>query len=472
MRCKLLVIIILVLSCTFLQAQKTRLKEKQDVSLTLIPPSPVTDQIDLDIRAGISNHANKPKTFDLYFYQDRENKGNALYHKQVTLNSNSSSAVKFIWSTKNKAGEHKIILICRNGNNVFRKINTIQIISSNIRSSQQIGGAWINFYHWSDEEGRHWNADIKKMTDDQWRDLIDAQHEVKMNIIVMQELFRNQMYVDSNRIEKDGYKGLAFYPSKLFPGRMPIAAKDPVEDVLSQADKNGMKVFVAVGLYAWFDFSNGSLEWHKNVAKELWDKYGHHPSFYGWYVSEEMDGGLGNAHQRKDIVNFFTNFSVFIHQLTPGKPIMLATNSQNIRGAEETYKQLLPNLDILCTFGFHRMPKNDYTGEQAADALQKLCNAASTHLWLDMEVFSFEHGAPGTLDALIPRPINGLLSDLQRFPNFEKILCYQFPGLMNRPSMTIKPGGENTVKLFLDYKKYLDTMAVGKKNTKETRIKR
>jgi hypothetical protein len=288
MRCKLLVIIILVLSCTFLQAQKTRLKEKQDVSLTLIPPSPVTDQIDLDIRAGISNHANKPKTFDLYFYQDRENKGNALYHKQVTLNSNSSSAVKFIWSTKNKAGEHKIILICRNGNNVFRKINTIQIISSNIRSSQQIGGAWINFYHWSDEEGRHWNADIKKMTDDQWRDLIDAQHEVKMNIIVMQELFRNQMYVDSNRIEKDGYKGLAFYPSKLFPGRMPIAAKDPVEDVLSQADKNGMKVFVAVGLYAWFDFSNGSLEWHKNVAKELWDKYGHHPSFYGWYVSEAM----------------------------------------------------------------------------------------------------------------------------------------------------------------------------------------
>jgi hypothetical protein len=277
--------------------------------------------------------------------------------------------------------------------------------------------------------------------------------------------------VDSNRIEKDGYKGLAFYPSKLFPGRMPITAVDPVEDVLSEADKNGMQVFVAVGLYAWFDFSKGSLEWHKKVAKELWERYGRHPSFYGWYVSEEMDGGLGNAHQRKDIVDFFRKFSVFIHKLTPGKPIMLATNSQHIRGAEETYKKLLPNLDILCTFGFHRMPKGDYTGEQAADALQKLCNAASTHLWLDMEVFTFEHGAPGTLDALVPRPINGLLSDLHRFPNFEKIICYQFPGLMNSPAMSIKPGGENTVKLFLDYKKYLDTMGFAKKENQKNKNK-
>ena len=75
-----------------------------------------------------------------------------------------------------------------------------------------------------------------------------------------------------------------------------------------------------------------------------------------------------------------------------------------------------------------------------------------------MEVFDFENGVPGTLDALVPRPIKGLLSDLHRFPNFEKILCYQYPGLMNSPGMSIKPGGENTVQLFLDYKKYLKDM--------------
>ena len=462
MRYKFLVIIILILNSASLQAQNIANK-KQLVSLTLIPPSPITDQINLDIRAGIWNHGNIPKTFSVYFYLDQEKDGNTLYQKKITVGSNSSSGVKFLWPTKTKAGEHKIILVCRAGNNIFRKVNTIEIIASNIRSTKKIDGAWINFYHWSDEEGKHWNADIKKATDNQWRELIDAQHELAMNIVVMQELFRNQMYVDSNRIEKDGYKGFAFYPSNLFPGRMPIAAKDPVEDVLSEADKNGMHVFVGVGLYAWFDFSKGSLEWHKKVANELWEKYGHHPSFYGWYVSEEMDGGLGNAHQRKDIVDFFREFSDFVHKLTPDKPIMLATNSQHISSAIETYKKLLPNLDILCTFGFHRMPKGDYTGEEAANVLQELCNASSTHLWMDMEVFDFEHGAPGTLDALVPRPVKGLLSDLRRFPNFEKIICYQFPGLLNSPASSIHPGGENTVKLFLDYKKYLDTSRVAKK---------
>jgi hypothetical protein len=28
---------------------------------------------------------------------------------------------------------------------------------------------------------------------------------------------------------------------------------------------------------------------------------------------------------------------------------------------------------------------------------------------------------------------------------------------MNSPDMSIKPGGENTVKLYLDYKHYLDS---------------
>jgi hypothetical protein len=455
----ILLSLVSIFNCSKSFAQESDSKE---IGLTLIPPSPVTDQITLDIRAGIYNHHKTAENVNVCFYLDAVKDGQALFSKKVFVEAASTSLVKFGWPTKNRAGSHKIILVCKTAGKVFRKEKPINILTSNIRSTRKIDGAWINFYHWSDEEGRHWNADIKTMTDAQWRELINAQHELDMDVVVMQELFRNQMYVDSNKIETEGYKGLAFYPSALFPGRMPIAAKDPVEAVLSQADKNGMSVFVAVGLYAWFDFSKGSLAWHKKVAKELWQKYGHHPSFYGWYISEEMDGGLGTKQQRQNIVDFFANFSTYVHKLTPDKPVMLATNSHNIRGAEETYKKLLQSLDILCPFGFHRMPKTDYTGEQAANALQKLCSAASTHLWMDMEVFNFEPGAPGTLDALVPRPISGLLSDLHRFPNFEKILCYQFPGLLNSPGMSIKPGGENTVKLFLDYKNYLDTAGLSK----------
>ncbi len=437
---------------------------KPAVSLTLIPPSPVTDQIILDIRAGIRNEGKTSKAFEVNFYLDTENNSNLLNHSNIVVAPKTANAVKFRWPTNNKAGDHKIILVCKSGKNIYRYQRLISILSSTIRSTKQIDGAWINFYHWSDEEGKHWNADIKKMTNDQWRELINAQHQLEMNVVVMQELFRNQVYVDAQTIEKDGYKGRAFYPSKLFPERMPIAANDPVEAVLSEADKNGMDVFVAVGLYAWFDFTKGSLEWHKKVAKELWDKYGHHPSFYGWYISEEMDGGLGDEKHREQIVDFFKGFSKYVKTLAPEKPVMLATNSHNVRSAQATYARLLPYLDILCPFGFHRMPKDDYTGEEVAAVLQKLCDNASSHLWMDMEVFDFEKGAAGTLDALVPRPIKGLLSDLHRFPNFEKILCYQYPGLMNSPEMSIKPGGENTVKLFLAYKNYLTNLKASRIN--------
>ena len=91
------------------------------------------------------------------------------------------------------------------------------------------------------------------------------------------------------------------------------------------------------------------------------------------------------------------------------------------------------------------LPEDDITGEEAAMLLQKLCDATGTHLWMDLETFLF-----GEYGELYPRPVAGLISDLNRFPNFEKILCFQFTGLFNAPWMSRKPGGEATVKLYRD----------------------
>ena len=71
---------------------------------------------------------------------------------------------------------------------------------------------------------------------------------------------------------------------------------------------------------------------------------------------------------------------------------------------------------------------------------------------MDMEVFLF-----GSEGELYPRPIDGLVDDLLRFPIFEKILCYQFPGLLNAPWSSAKPGGEATVKLYNEYRQFYRT---------------
>ena len=430
-------------------------KDHLNIGLTLIPPSPVSNKITLDIRAGLKNYSNTQiKNADVTFYLDKKSTKNILNQEQVSIAPDSAVLVKFSWETAGNEGKHRIILEVITDNQHFESEKEIIILHSETRSTDRIDGAWFGFYHWSEDEGKYWNSEIKKMTDTQWDEMMSAQSKIGMNIIVIQEIFRNPTaYAHKHTMEQDGYKGIPYYPSTLYPGKVDLASEDPLEAILAAADKNNMHVFVGIGLYAWFDFSAESLRWHKKVADEVWQKYGHHPSFYGWYISEVQDGGLGTTEDRENIVSFFREFKQHVYKYGPDKPIMLATNSHNLRGAEPTYRELLKHLDILCPFAFHRMPEHDLTGEQAAEKLQLLADEAEAHLWLDMEVFEFAEK-----NALVPRPIDGVLSDLHRFKNFEKILCYQFPGLMNSPEMSIKPGGERTVKLYLDYKKYYDSL--------------
>ncbi len=130
--------------------------------------------------------------------------------------------------------------------------------------------------------------------------------------------------------------------------------------------------------------------------------------------------------------------------------MLLATNCFRLRGAEETYRKLLPELDILCPFGFHRMPPDDWTGEDAARLLQSLCDEAGCHLWMEVETCLFRNGVE-----LHPRPIESVANDLMRFPNFEKIMHYQFPGLMSGPGMSRQPGGPAARELYDAYARFL-----------------
>jgi hypothetical protein len=421
------------------------------LSLTLIPPSPVTDQVALDIRAAVRNSSSAAGTFELSFYLDAEKSGRLLHRSSVEAPPGGVEGVRFQWPTTGQAGAHKIICVAKEGPKSLKTVCPVKIIITGSRSTERLGGAWVDIYHHDEAEGRPFNDELGKMTDQQWKELVRAMHDSDQNLLVISMMFQNFTHRGQHAIETEGYKGKAYYPSSLYPGRMPIASADPLEAILSEADKLGMHVMPGIGCYAFFDYSQSSLEWHKQVAQELWARYGHHPSFYGWYISEEKIGSLGDAGEREEIVKFFQELTPALHQLTPDKPVMLAINCFGLSGAEDTYRKLLPNLDILCPFGFARMPAGDMTGEEASSLLQSLCDQAGCHLWMDLESFEFRNGVE-----LYPRPINGLIGDLVQFPNFEKILHYQFPGMMSSPDMSRQPGGQESVQLYEDYLQYLD----------------
>jgi hypothetical protein len=291
--------------------------------------------------------------------------------------------------------------------------------------------------------------------------MVASMHSIGMNTVVIQESFRNQEYVGQHTMTAQAYTGKAFYPSALFPARMPIVAKDPVEAVLSEADRLGMQVFVGVGMYAWFDYTAASLEWHKNVAKELWEHYGHHASFYGFYVSEEGMGSLDCFEKdsskfdmrRKEVLDFFKTFTPYCNQLAPGKPVMFAPNGWGVGRAKGAYGELMKHVDIICPFAFARMPEGDLSGKEAIALLQRYCNENHAHLWLDLEAFLFNEKE----GYLYPRPMKDIKQDLGQFSNFEKVICYQYPGVFNNPKMSVRVGEASTVQLYNDYQRYLDS---------------
>lgn len=421
-------------------------------SLTLIPPSPVTDKIKLDIRGAIWNRTDKKETYCVNVYLDNDSEHHLIHKQTMEVNPNSCKGIKFRWQTKGHAGKHRLVFAARSDSHTTRTSRRLEIIASDTRSTKRIDGGWFEFYHWSEKEGMLWNKDIINLTEDQWKELVEGMHNIGMNIIVIQDTYHNpDRYVGKHNMEKDGFPGLSYYPSEIYPKNPKIAAADPLEAVLTQADKHGMYVMIGVGGYAWFDFTPGSVQWHKKIADELWEMYGHHRSFYGWYVSEEIAGNLGaNDTRRRQIVEFFREFKEHVTKLAPDKPVMLATNCHLIGQSGDYYPKLLEYLDIICPFGFHRMPQNDYSGEKAASVLQDYCDQAGSHLWMDLEIFLF-----GSRGELYPRPIKGIVDDLMRFPDFEKICCYSYTGLMNSPEQSRKPGGVATVDLYNDYKKFL-----------------
>lgn len=427
--------------------------------LALIPPSPVTDKITLDIRGAVENLSNSSRTFLLALYLDQETPSALVRTKRLQIPAHASVGIFYRRSTQGWSGRHHVILVATSGGRRVRSEREIQVLPSSVRSTRTIDGAWVGIVHWSEEEGSHWNEDIRKLTDDDWRQQIFGMHKLGMDTVVIQEVFRNDAYYGTNNIATAGYHGLAYYPSALYPGRVSMTACDPIEAILSAADQLNMNVFLGVGAYAWFDFSPGALAWSKRVATELWQRYGHHPSFYGWYVSAEAYGSLipdqgeqEKDHYRQQVIAFFREFQAYCRSLAPEKPLMLAPNTYGMLQSRDVWPLVLEHVDIICPFAFHRMPAGDITGEEAAQIWQSMCNKTGTRLWMDMEAFLFEG------KALVPQPIEGLIQDLQRFPNFEKILCYQYPGIFNAPASRITPGGPATVVLYKDYRQYLQKM--------------
>ena len=72
----------------------------------------------------------------------------------------------------------------------------------------------------------------------------------------------------------------------------------------------------------------------------------------------------------------------------------------------------------------------------------------------------------GHICGLILRHFYLIIHDLTLLDNFEKVLCYQYPGVFNDPKMSRRIGEKRTIKLYQQYQKYMNDVKRMRRNNK------
>lgn len=413
------------------------------IAVTLIPPHRASTQTRVEARLWSPQAARCRWTVT--------SGSAAVFQADIELGGDSLPTT--FAQTFEEAGELELVFefFDATGVCIERRVAPYQIVDSGVRSTRQIDGCWVSIVHWSEEEARHFNADLKRLGAEDWKEQIRAMNAAGIKSVLIQNLFHADRYAGRHTMTPQSYDGAAFYPSGLYEKRYPLACEDPVRAILEAAEQCGMTVFLGVGLFAWFDFSQASLEWHKRVTQELFERYGGYSSLYGWYVSEEMFGSLYDEWEYlpneayKDVASFFEKYTAFVRSLTPTKPVALAPNNIRFQEFATEWGEILPNIDILIPFAFARDPQNMNIAE-----IQEICDRAGTRFWVDMEMFAFPLD-----DGLVPKSLEELVAEIRNYDAVEQIFGYQFTGIMNPADSPFDLGGQAAKELYVSYCRFL-----------------
>ena len=307
-----------------------------------------------------------------------------------------------------------------------------------------ITGSWFEFQHHATVEGADWNPALARFTAEQWEEKIQEIAGLGIRYLV---LMSTAVY----------YR--AFFKTKIY-AKWQLGCEDPLEAVLSAADRHDVKFFIGGGFYGDWTSSETitdptDMKERLKALEEVAGRYGHHRSFYGWYWPDEAEI---SPYFSPEFIRYVNSCSHLARQLKPQAPIMIAPYGTRHAVNDDRYVQQLDAMDVNI-FAYQdevgvqkstptETPRYYETLRKAHDRSQKAA------LWADMEIFQFEGKVYNS--ALVPAPFERILRQLQAVsPWVDEVLAYQYLGMMNKPGSTAFAGCPGSAKLYTDYSDWL-----------------
>lgn len=306
-----------------------------------------------------------------------------------------------------------------------------------------ISGSWFEFQHHATVEGVDWNPACARFSAAQWDAKIKEMSDAGLEYLV---LMATAVYYRS------------FYDSAIYP-KWELGCADPIEVVLTAADRYKVKFFVGAGFYGDWESDQiitdpVSEKKRLQSLEEIATKYGHHASFYGWYWPDEAEI---HPYYSPEFIRYVNLNSHVARQLKPASKIMIAPYGTRNARPDDTYIRQLDGMDVdIIAYQDEVGVRKSKPTETSAfyEGLRRAHDRSQrSKIWADVEIFEFE----GTVykSALLPASFERVVRQLEAVsPWVDQILVYQYLGMMNAPGTPAFAGSPASRTLFTDYQRW------------------
>lgn len=311
-----------------------------------------------------------------------------------------------------------------------RLICFILLLSSMLAYGQKtlpITGTWINLAY-QDERNLYMNPHgIDSTNPELWETKVRELNEMGVEYLVFMAVANDEK---------------AYYPSKMMPHHFPEGRKSPVDAIMDEAAKLGMKVFLSTG---WAKDQNDKLrdpavkQGHINIMVELAGIYKDHKAFYGWYLPVEDCLGPVLTDYAVEAVNQLTEKA---KSLTPNKKVLTSpygiflANFDNPKFAEQIGRL---KVDIIAYQDEVGCVREEYPMVRLRDnwkKLREIHDKIDIEMWANCETFTWTKNTNSRRSALIPCSYTRLLEQqvIASEGGAEKIISFSICGILDKPA--------------------------------------
>lgn len=269
--------------------------------------------------------------------------------------------------------------------------------------------------------------------------------------------------IDTVIMIRSGYRKFITWPSKFLLNKgcyMP--SQDLVELFLTLADKYDMKFYF--GLYdsgRYWDYGDMAYEAEINnfVIEEVWEAYGHHKSFKGWYLSTEI------SRQTKGAIECFRQMGRQCKEVSGGLPTFISPwidgkkavmgmdanlkNGVSVRQHEEEWGEIFDGIHEYVNACAFQDGHIDYDELDAFFTVNKrLADKYGMECWTNAETFDRDMPI-----RFLPIKFDKLRMKLEAAARcgYDKAITFEFSHFMSPQSAYLQAG-----HLYDRYKEYFD----------------